>query len=156
MKHEDYLLKAFDKAFEGVRNNVGGPFGAIIVKDEKILSIACNQVTSNIDPTAHAEIVAIRKACIELNNFNLFGATLYSTCEPCPMCLGAIYWARIKTVYYCLSRIDAERIGFADNHIHNELGTNLEKSSLEIIQIQLPIANDLFKEWTDKGDKVEY
>lgn len=137
-------------------DNIGGPFGAVIVKDNKMLSIACNQVTSTNDPTAHAEIVAIRQACIQINDFNLFGATLYTTCEPCPMCLGAIYWANIDTIFYCSTKEEAEKIGFADNHIYSELGVSNINISKNIHQIKLPIGKILFNEWLNKNDKTHY
>lgn len=156
MKHEDYLLKAFEEAFEGMRNNKGGPFGAIVVRQESIIGKGCNMVTSTNDPTAHAEIIAIRNACMNINHFHLDDAVIYSTCEPCPMCLSAIYWAKIKKVYYCSSRNDAENIGFNDNYIYKELGIQLMSVSLKLEQLQLPLADKLFNEWANKNDKVAY
>ncbi|GAB1431217.1 nucleoside deaminase [Ignavibacteria bacterium] len=156
MTDKEYLTEAFEEAFYGVRNGLGGPFGAVVVRHGIIIGTGHNSVTSANDPTAHAEIVAIRNACATTNNFLLDGAVIYSTCEPCPMCLSAIYWARIKTVYYCLTRNDAERIGFSDNHIYNELGISLNNASINLIQINIPAADKLFAEWADKKDKIEY
>ncbi len=156
MKHEDYLLKAFEYAFDGIRNNYGGPFGAVVVRDGVILGNGCNRVTSACDPTAHAEVMAIRNACAATGSFHLDDAVIYATCEPCPMCLSAIYWARISQVYYCSSRNDAESIGFADNHIYKELGIQPAHTSLKLTQISLPKGEDLFKEWRKKEDKINY
>lgn len=156
MKHEDYLLKAFECAFDGVRNNYGGPFGAVVVRDGLILGSGCNRVTSTHDPTAHAEVMAIRNACAATSAFHLEGAVIYTTCEPCPMCLSAIYWAKISQVYYCSSRNDAESIGFADNHIYRELGINPAHTSLKISRILLPAGDELFREWRNKEDRTDY
>lgn len=154
--HEYYLEKAFETAFYGIRNNMGGPFGAVIVRDGKIIAAASNQVTSTHDATAHAEVAAIRKAGAELQDFDLTGSILYTTCQPCPMCLSAIYWAHIDTVYYCSTQKDAEAIGFADNHIYEELGIDLSRSSLNLIHMPHPLGEKLFREWAEKEDKIEY
>ncbi len=153
---ETYLDAAFLEAFYSVRNNVGGPFGAVVVKDGKIIGKGGNRVSSQNDPTAHAEIVAIRAACQHIGNFDLSGAVLYSTCEPCPMCLSAIYWANIKSVYYCSTRHDAESIGFKDNHIYEELNQPVEQRKMNFRQVIHPMAVDLFREWTEKNDKIPY
>lgn len=156
MTHEDYMQEAFKEAFQGVRDNHGGPFGAIIVLDDRIVGRGCNQVLSNTDPTAHAEIVAIRQACHSLKQFHLTGAVLYATCEPCPMCLSAIYWADIKTVYYAADRHDAASIGFNDNFIYNELSKPLAMRQVVMKHLPLPEADQLFEAWADKGDKTLY
>jgi len=154
--HEEFLNEAFSQAFHSVRNNIGGPFGAVIVKDNKIIGKGGNRVIEQHDPTAHAEIVAIRNACKNLENFDLSGAVLYATCEPCPMCLSAIYWANIETVYYCSTRYDARDIGFRDNHIYEEMGKTPDARELIFKQILHPRAIELFTEWKTKQDKTPY
>ncbi len=154
--HEDYLNIAFKEAFKSLRANTGGPFGAVVVKDGKIIGIGGNQVISKNDPTAHAEIVAIRDACKNISNFDLSGAVLYATCEPCPMCLSAIYWANIKEVFYCLTRFHAEAIGFKDNYIYEEMKLLPEERTLSFHQVSHPDAAGLFREWTEKQDKMLY
>ena len=156
MTHKDYMQIAFEEAFQGMRNNEGGPFGAVIVEDGRIIGKGHNIVTSTNDPTAHAEVVAIRNACKEKNNFHLSTAVLYASCEPCPMCLAAIYWANIKTVYFCSGREDAAGIGFNDNFIYNELNLPLDKRNMLIEQINMPVSDKLFNEWTNKQDKTRY
>jgi len=156
MQHDFYLKKAFEIAFDGIRKNQGGPFGAVIVKEGKIIAAGANQVTSSNDPTAHAEIVAIREAGKVLENFDLSDTVLYTTCQPCPMCLSAIYWAKIPTIYYCSTREDAEKIGFADNHIYNELDIKLENITKQLIQLPSELGEQLFNEWTQKADKIDY
>ncbi len=153
---EMYLNEAFSEAQHSVRNNVGGPFGAVVVKDGKIIGKGGNLVSSLNDPTAHAEITAIRDACKNIENFDLSGAVLYATCEPCPMCLSAIYWANIQSVYYCSTRYDAAAIGFKDNHIYEELNLLPEERKINFSRIQHPKAADLFREWTEKTDKTVY
>lgn len=153
---ESYMDEAFNEAFYSVRNNEGGPFGAVVVKDGKIIGKGGNRVISQNDPTAHAEIMAIRDACRKIENFDLTGAVLYSTCEPCPMCLSAIYWANIQTVYYCSTRHDAASIGFKDNHIYEELNLHPEKRRTNFLCVSHPKAVELFKEWDDKRDKIPY
>ena len=154
--HEKYLNEAFDLAYQSVRNNIGGPFGAIVVMDGKIIGKGGNRVISQNDPTAHAEIVAIREACRNISNFDLTGAVIYATCEPCPMCLSAIYWANIKEVYYCLTRYQAEAIGFRDNHIYEEMNLLPEERALSFHQVTHPEAARLFREWMEKQDKMAY
>ena len=140
----------------GVRNNEGGPFGCVIVKDDKIIGRGNNKVTSSNDPTAHAEVVAIRDACKNLGTFQLEDCEVYSSCEPCPMCLGAIYWARPKLVYYANSREDAANIGFDDSMIYEELGIELDKRKIPIINLGREEALKVFKEWQNKSDKIKY
>jgi len=153
---ESYMNEAFKEAFHSVRHNLGGPFGAVIVLDSKIIGKGGNRVSSQNDPTAHAEIVAIRDACTNINHFDLTGAVLYATCEPCPMCLSAIYWANIRSVYYVLSRFEAEAIGFKDNHIYEELSLPPSERRIAFRQVDHPKATGLFREWTEKTDKVSY
>lgn len=154
--YEKYLNEAFDLAYQSVRNNIGGPFGAVVVMDGKIIGKGGNRVISQNDPTAHAEIVAIRKACRNISNFDLSGAVLYATCEPCPMCLSAIYWANIREVYFCSTRFQAEAIGFRDNHIYEEMALLPEDRTLSFHQVTHPEAAELFREWTEKQDKMPY
>lgn len=156
MTHEDYMLCAFNEAFTGMRSNKGGPFGAVIVSDGIVVGKGHNMVTSTNDPTAHAEIVAIRNACQATAAFHLKGAVIYTSCEPCPMCLAAIYWANIKTVYYCADRIDAANIGFDDKFIYEELIISPNKRRMKVEQILLPISTILFNEWANKQDKTPY
>ena len=140
----------------GVRNNEGGPFGCIIVKDDKIVGRGNNKVTSSNDPTAHAEVVAIRDACKNLDTFQLDDCEIYTSCEPCPMCLGAIYWARPKAVYFANNRQDAAGIGFDDSMIYEELGIELEKRKIPIINLGREEALKVFVEWQNKDDKIKY
>lgn len=154
--HEKYLNEAFNLAYRSIRNNIGGPFGAVVVMDGKIIGKGGNRVVSQNDPTAHAEIVAIREACRNIRNFDLSGAVLYATCEPCPMCLSAIYWANIKEVYYASTRYQAEAIGFKDNHIYEEMNLMPEERALTFHQVTHPEAMELFREWTEKQDKMPY
>ncbi len=154
--HKKYLDEAFNEAFAGLKDNLGGPFGAVVVLNGKIIGKGCNLVLGENDPTAHAEIVAIRKACQNIKNFDLSGAILYSTCEPCPMCLSAIYWANIQALYFCSTRHQAEEIGFKDNHIYNELNMEIATRSIPTKQLDHPMANVLFGEWVTKSDKIPY
>jgi guanine deaminase len=154
--HKKYFDEAFKEAFSGMRNNIGGPFGAVVVLNGEIIGRGCNHVISNNDPTAHAEIVAIREACRSIGNFDLSGAVLYSTCEPCPMCLSAIYWANIMSLYFCSTRLHAEEIGFKDNHIYNELKVDISDRAIPTEQVDHPMAKELFQEWIEKTDKRQY
>jgi guanine deaminase len=156
MVDKEYMLMAFEEAQKGVRNNTGGPFGAVVVFDGKVVGKGCNMVTSTNDPSAHAGIVAIREACSKLGTFHLTGAEIYATCEPCPMCMSAIYWADIKEVYYCSDKYDAERIGFGDKFIYDELSKPISDRSLKIEKVLLPDGDDLFKEWINKNDRIHY
>ena len=150
-----FMTRAIELSIENV-NLGGGPFGSIIVKNDKVIAEGSNKVTLNNDPTAHGEIVAIRKACKSLNNFNLRGCELYSTCEPCPMCLSAIYWARIEKVYYANTRDDAQKIDFDDSLIYSELLKNVKKRKIPMIQIMRDEALIAFELWNKKTDKVKY
>jgi len=150
-----FMTRAIELSIESV-NSGGGPFGSIIVKNDKVIAEGSNKVTLNNDPTAHGEIVAIRKACKSLNNFNLSGCELYSTCEPCPMCLSAIYWAHIDKVYYANTRNDAQKIDFDDSLIYSELLTNVKKRKIPMFQMMRDEALKAFELWDIKTDKVKY
>lgn len=155
-EHEKFMLEAIRMAREGLENNLGGPFGAIIVKDGIIVGAGNNRVTSTNDPTAHAEMVAIRDACQRLNTFQLTDCVLYTSCEPCPMCLGAIYWARPKAVYYGCTKADATAIGFDDSFIYAELEVDLAQRKIEMIQLGRTVALEVFKAWELKPDRTDY
>ena len=149
------MKRAIELSIESI-NSGGGPFGSVIVKNDKIISEGSNKVTSSNDPTAHGEIVAIREACRKVNNFNLKGLELYSTCEPCPMCLSAIYWARIDKIYYANTRKDAQKIGFDDSLIYSEFQKNIDKRKIPMIQMMRNEALKAFELWDKKTDKVKY
>ena len=153
---DDFFKTAMDEASGSVRNNLGGPFGAVVVKDGKVIGKGGNRVSSSNDPTAHAEIVAIRDACSVIGSFDLSGCILYTTCEPCPMCLSAIYWANIAKVFYGATRYDAADIGFKDNHIYEELPLEPANRKIPFIRVDLEPALQLFREWTEKTDKIPY
>ena len=150
-----FMTRAIELSIENV-NLGGGPFGSIIVKNDKVIAEGTNKVTLNNDPTAHGEIVAIRKACKNLNNFNLNGCELYSTCEPCPMCLSAIYWAHIEKIYYANTRDDAQKIDFDDSFIYSEILTSVKKRKIPMIQMMRKEALKAFELWDKKTDKVKY
>ena len=150
-----FMLRAIALSIESVKTG-GGPVGSIIVKDDKIISEGFNKVTSTNDPTAHGEIVAIRDACKKLNNFNLKGSELYSTCEPCPMCLSAIYWARIDKIYYANTREDARKIDFDDSLIYSEFKKNINERKIPMIQMMRNEALKAFELWDKNTDKVKY
>ncbi len=154
MKNE-FMKRAIELSVENV-NKGGGPFGSVIVKDNKIIAEGANKVTATNDPTAHGEIVAIREACEKLNNFSLNGCELYSTCEPCPMCLSAIYWARINKIYFANTRKDAEKIDFDDSLIYSELQKNIKERKIPMIQMMRNEALTAFELWEKKTDKVKY
>ena len=149
------MKRAIELSIESV-NKGGGPFGCVIVKDEKIVSEGSNKVTSSKDPTAHGEIVAIREACKKINNFSLSGFELYSSCEPCPMCLSAIYWARIDKVYFANTRQDAQKIDFDDSLIYSEFQKNIDKRKIPMVQMMGSEALKAFELWEKKTDKVKY
>ena len=152
---ESFMKLACNIANDNVENG-GGPFGCVITKDDIIIGIGSNMVTKENDPTMHAEIVAILNACKEINHFNLDGCILYSSCEPCPMCLSAIYWARIKKVYYGNTRKDAKNIGFDDDYIYEELSKNIKERNIHFNQICEDEAYQSFQSWKDKKDKIKY
>jgi guanine deaminase len=153
---EDFMREAIRLSLENMRSGKGGPFGAVIVKDGKIIARGFNQVTSTNDPTAHAEVVAIREACKELGSFQLDGCEIYTSCEPCPMCLGAIYWARPEKMYYANTKVDAANIGFDDQFIYEEIELPLGNRKLQCEHLLNDEALVVFKEWSEKQDKIEY
>jgi guanine deaminase len=153
---EDLMRRAVALSAEKMRAGLGGPFGCVIARDGAIIAEGSNHVTSANDPTAHAEVVAIREACRKLGTFNLEGCELYTSCEPCPMCLGAIYWARLDRVYYANTRVDAAAIGFDDDHIYRELDKPIGDRAVPFIQMALPEARQIFREWLEKTDKIPY
>jgi guanine deaminase len=155
-EQEHFMQLAIELSLQGPRENKGGPFGAIVVKNGKVVGRGCNQVTSSQDPTAHAEIVAIRDACKNLNCFQLDGCEIYTSCEPCPMCLGAIYWARPDKVYYANTREDAAHIDFDDSMIYEELEKDFSERKIPFIQLGRTEALKAFQEWKQKGDKTLY
>jgi len=150
------FMKRAIELSENSANGTGGPFGSVIVKDEKIIAEASNEVTFTNDPTAHAEIVAIRKACKNLNTFNLSGCDIYTSCEPCPMCLSAIYWSRINNIYYANTREDAKKINFDDSMIYSEFSKKIEDRKIPIKQMLRNEALKAFEIWDKKKDKIEY
>lgn len=154
-REESFMNEAIQMSQESVKNG-GGPFGAVIVKNGKIIAKASNKVTQENDPTAHAEVTAIRTAAKKLNTFNLSGCEIYTSCEPCPMCLGAIYWARLDKIYFANTKADAKDIGFDDSFIYKEIELPVDKRSIPNIQIMRHEALKVFKEWEEKEDKIEY
>ena len=152
---EELMRKAIELAEENVTNG-GGPFGAVIARDGKIVATGVNRVTANHDPTAHAEVSAIRAACKELGTFDLSGCEIYTSCEPCPMCLGAIYWAHIDRMYYGNDKADAKRIGFDDSFIYDEIALSPDERKLESKRMLSSEAVKAFNTWMEKEDKVEY
>jgi len=140
----------------GMEGGAGGPFGAVVVKDGQVVAEGWNQVTSTNDPTAHAEVVAIRRACTALGRFDLRGAVLYTSCEPCPMCLSAAYWARLDAVVYGNARDDAAAIGFDDQFLYDEVAKPIEVRSLPIRRLLAAEALEVFAAWAEKPDKVPY
>lgn len=150
----EYMLEAIKEAQKGVLSNHGGPFGAVVVKDQKIISRAHNQVVASNDPTAHAEILAIRKASEALQSFDLSDCELYTSCEPCPMCLSAIFWARIPKIYYAANRQDAARAGFDDSRFYEAVCGKIELA--EIKNINRSESLEVFQNWNQKNDKVRY
>lgn len=149
------MRKAIAISKKSVENG-GGPFGAVIVKDGVVVASSNNQVTKNNDPTAHAEVMAIRKACKKLNTFDLSGCVLYASCEPCPMCLSAMYWAHIDRYFYANQKEDAKSIGFDDQFIYEELDKPVSKRFMPREQILRDEAMEVFRMWTEKEDKIEY
>lgn len=150
------MLEAIRIAEEGVRNGDGGPFGCIVVKGDEIVGRGNNRVLADNDPTSHAEVVAIRDACANLNSYQLEDCEIYASCEPCPMCLGAIYWARPKVLYYAGTKDDAAKSGFDDSLIYDEIVLPKEKRKIPFLKIDLIEASSPFKEWDNKEDKKEY
>ncbi len=155
MTKQELMQRAIDLAVENVRNG-GGPFGAVIARGGEIVAEGVNRVTSQHDPTAHAEVQAIRKACSELNTFDLTGLDIYASCEPCPMCLGAIYWAHLDHLYFAGTKDDAARIGFDDAFIYKELHLPIHERKLPTEAMMNAEAQAPFVAWQEKDDKVEY
>ncbi len=154
--HEVFLQQAIDLAVNNAKTGDGGPYGAVIAKDNQIVAASSNQVTRANDPTAHAEIMAIRLACQKLNNFQLRGCILYSSCEPCPMCLGAIYWAKLAKVYFACNRHDAAAAHFDDSFIYHEIALPPSERHITMLQISLPDALSPFTAWAKNNHKVLY
>ena len=150
------MRRAIELSIENVRSGKGGPFAALVVKDDEILAAGVNLVTSGCDPTAHAEVVAIREACRKLSQFQLAGCEIYTTCEPCPMCLGAIYWARPAKVYFGNTASDAAAIGFDDSFIYQQLGVSLAERAIPMVQLMHEEALSAFQEWERKSDRILY
>lgn len=155
MTDNDFMRQAIALSVENVKNG-GGPFGAVIVKDGEVVATGVNRVTANCDPTAHAEVSAIRAACQTLGTFDLEGCTIYTSCEPCPMCLGAIYWAHIDRMFYGNNQRDAARIGFDDKFIYDEIDLRIEERRLKAVQLLPDEAIKAFEAWELNADKVEY
>lgn len=154
--NEDFMREAIRLSIQMMRRGKGGPFGAVVVKGNKIVGRGSNQVTSINDPTAHAEIVAIRDACKRLKTFNLEDCELYTSCEPCPMCLSAVYWSRIGTLFYGNNRKDAAKIAFDDDEIYREVALPIRKRKLMMKPLLRKEALAAFKEWASKTDKIPY
>ena len=153
---KQFMREAIKLSIDSMRAGNGGPFGAVVVKDGKIIARGSNKVTSTNDPTAHAEVVAIREACKVLGVFQLTGCEIYTSCEPCPMCLGAIYWARPDKMYYANTKVDAAAIGFDDQFIYNEIELDIPKRKLATEQLLNDEALVAFQEWEQKSDKIDY
>ncbi len=151
-----FMARAVEISREGVASGTGGPFGAVVVKDGVIIGEGCNEVTTANDPTAHAEVVAIRRACQSLGDFSLKGAVIYASCEPCPMCLASIYWARLDRLVYANTRDQAAAIGFDDAFLYEEVPLEPEKRSLPTVHLPSEEAESAFRLWDEKVDKVEY
>lgn len=155
MTKQELMQRAIDLAVENVKQG-GGPFGAVIAKDGEIVAEGVNRVTLQHDPTAHAEVQAIRKACAKKQGFDLSGYDIYSSCEPCPMCLGAIYWAHLDHLYFAATKDDAARIGFDDAFIYQELPLPIHERKLPTAEMMRQEAQAPFNDWEEKGDKMEY
>jgi guanine deaminase len=152
----EFMREAIRLAREKMRQGGGGPFGAVIVRDGEIIARGWNRVTAMNDPTAHAEVTAIRTACRKLKTFRLDDCELYASCEPCPMCLAAIYWAHLKKIYFAGTRHDAARIGFDDNLIYREISRPVVRRKIPMRQLLRPETLAVFAEWKNKADKVSY
>ncbi len=150
------MRRAIELAQKGMETGAGGPFGCVIVKDGEIVGEGSNLVTSTNDPTAHAEITAIRKACHKLNSFQLDDCTIYTSCEPCPMCLGAIYWARPDKMFYAAMHEDAAKVGFDDQFIYEEIEKPLSERKIESVNFMREESVKVFQNWADKTDKIKY
>lgn len=156
MDHKTYLKLAVEEAMDGIRAGDGGPFGALVVRDGKILGRGHNTVLKTHDPSAHAEVNAIRNACAQAMDHRLTGATLYTNFEPCPMCLGATYWAHIREIYFCADRQEAQRIGFMDKHLYEEFSRSPEEREMKSTLIKLSDMELLLDEWDQMEGKILY
>lgn len=154
--NQSFINSAMIVAIDNVKSNKGGPFGCVITKNDTIIGIGSNKVTTLNDPTAHAEVCAIREACKTVGHFSLEGCVMYTSCEPCPMCLSAIYWARIKKVYYCNTRHDANSIGFDDAFIYDEFKKENKDKSIELTRIDSPFKDKPFSLWNKSKQKTKY
>jgi guanine deaminase len=154
--NKEFMQLAIDTALDNIKNNEGGPFGAVIAKDGVLIAKSPNTVTTSNDPTAHAEINAIRLACKELKTFDLSGCEIYSSCEPCPMCLSAIYWARISKVYYAADRFDAKKAGFDDSFIYNEISLSEKERSIYMENAMHKEGQLPFELWEETENKTKY
>ena len=152
---EMFMQQAIDLSIESVANG-GGPFGAVIVRDGEVIATGTNRVTATCDPTAHAEVSAIRAACAKLKEFKLSGCTIYSSCEPCPMCLSALYWAGVERIFYGNTKSDAKAINFDDSFIYDQIALDYSKRSIRCINIMRDKALEGFRAWSEKEDKVLY
>ncbi|SMD05884.1 nucleoside deaminase [Pedobacter africanus] len=155
-EHKKFMEIAIRLSEKNVLEGIGGPFGAVVVRAGKVVAKSANKVTSSNDPTAHAEVSAIRLACKKLKTFDLSGCTIYTSCEPCPMCLSAIYWAKIDTIYYGNTKVDAAAIGFNDKFIYDELDKPMHKRSLPVKQILRMEAQKAFKLWDQSAMRIDY
>ena len=155
-KEKQFLERAIELSRQGMKDGHGGPFGCVIVKGDEIVGEGCNQVTSSNDPTAHAEVVAIRDACKKLNSFQLSGCEIYTSCEPCPMCLGAIYWARPAKVIYANTKQDAAAIAFDDDFIYREINMVMTERKIPFLHFPHPLAKEVFEQWRLLEDKKLY
>ena len=151
----NFMLRAIELSINSA-NGTGGPFGCVIIKDDKIIAEGSNKVTFSNDPTAHAEIVAIREACKKLNTFNLSGCDLYASCEPCPMCLSAIYWSHVDNIFYANTREDAQKIDFDDSFIYSEFQKDINQRKIPMFQMMRNEALKAFELWDKKKDKIKY
>jgi tRNA(Arg) A34 adenosine deaminase TadA len=154
--NKDFMMRAIELSREKMQAGAGGPFGAVVVKDGKIIGEGWNQVTSTNDPSAHAEVSAIREACKNISHYDLSGAEIYTSCEPCPMCLAAIYWARISKIYYGNTRQDAANIQFDDDFLYREISKPIPNRQIPMQQCEHAEALKVFREWESKADKVPY
>ncbi len=154
--NKKFLSRAIKLAEESVDKCTGGPFGTVIVRNDTIIAEGTNTVTTSNDPTAHAEIVAIREACEKLNTFQLDDCQIYCSCEPCPMCLGAIYWARLSALYFAASKTDAQNAGFDDSFIYHEITLPLSKRKIYSRQYKIVNANIPFRKWSESENKIPY
>lgn len=154
--NDEFMKEAIRLSVNNVEGGKGGPFGAVVVKDGNIIAHGVNQVTTTNDPTAHAEVIAIRAACVVLNSFQLDGCDIYTSCEPCPMCLGAIYWARLSNLFYANSKEDAAAINFDDKFIYEEIALPVTERKLFTKQLMRDEALEAFKKWEESTKKIEY